>query len=117
GRYTRDTLGVDMYNREGKLVAEPLRGGKRMEFRKAPDARLHALDFDNPAHPYWRDDRLGIADERLTPLEAGQIVFNRDMLTRVDVPRPPPPAAELNGLIGEHGWPHNTLYILKKDGK
>lgn len=42
---------------------------------------------------------------------------------RLDLPvaeplaeRPSPPPSELTGLIGEYGWPHNTLYVFERQG-
>jgi CubicO group peptidase (beta-lactamase class C family)/D-alanyl-D-alanine dipeptidase len=31
--------------------------------------------------------------------------------------RPAPPPEPWNGLIGEYGWDHNTLYVLERDGR
>jgi CubicO group peptidase (beta-lactamase class C family)/D-alanyl-D-alanine dipeptidase len=62
------------------------------------------------------DDRLAIGP-RLVPLDSARIVFRTDTLVRVPVPRPTAPPARWDGLIGEYGWDHNTLYILEKNGK
>ncbi len=37
--------------------------------------------------------------------------------TRRDTSPPPPVPAKWQGLIGEYGWDHNTLYILEDHGK
>ncbi|MCA9738330.1 MAG: M15 family metallopeptidase [Gemmatimonadetes bacterium] len=39
------------------------------------------------------------------------------MLRRTQRPLPPPPPARWEGLIGEYGWDHNTLYVLEQDGQ
>jgi len=62
------------------------------------------------------DDRLAIG-LRLLPLDAYRVVFRSDTLIRVPVPRPASPPARWDGLIGEYGWDHNTLYILEKNGR
>lgn len=53
-----------------------------------------------------------------TKLELGedQVVLRGDTLAREAVARPSAPPTRWEGLIGEYGWDHNTLYILEKDG-
>jgi D-alanyl-D-alanine dipeptidase len=103
GRYMKGTKGVDLYNRTGKLFMMPIAGGMRAELRARG---AHMIS----------DDRLGYGTV-VIPLDAHRIVVGVDTLARVDVPKPPPAPAEFASLIGEYGWPHNTLYILEKDGK
>jgi D-alanyl-D-alanine dipeptidase len=46
------------------------------------------------------------------------IVLGRDTLRRADFKAAPAaPPARWQGLIGEYGWDHNTLYILEREGK
>jgi D-alanyl-D-alanine dipeptidase len=103
GRYLKGTRGIDLLNREGKLIMLPLAGGVRAEMRPLGEYLLS-------------DDRLSYGD-MLMPIDETHMVAGSDTLARVDVPKPAPAPAEMSGLIGEYGWPHNTLYILEQDGK
>jgi len=62
------------------------------------------------------DDRRAFGG-RVLPLDSLRIVIGRDTLLRVPAARPAPPPERWNGVIGEYGWDHNTLYILEKDGR
>jgi CubicO group peptidase (beta-lactamase class C family)/D-alanyl-D-alanine dipeptidase len=61
-------------------------------------------------------DDATVYGPRLIPLDGG-VVVGSDTLARVIPPRPPAPPARWEGLIGEYGWDHNTLYVLERDGR
>lgn len=52
----------------------------------------------------------------MLPVDGG-IEVDGEALERVPDRRPEPPPARWQGLIGEYGWDHNTLYILEQDGR
>ncbi len=58
-------------------------------------------------------------EEEAGPEEAGPIeslrIGEREF-RRVPDPRPPPPPAEFNPLLGEYGWDHNILFVFERDG-
>jgi CubicO group peptidase (beta-lactamase class C family)/D-alanyl-D-alanine dipeptidase len=103
GRYVKGRSGIDLYNRAGKLFMMPMDGGMRAELRAQGDYMIS-------------DDRLGYGII-VRPLDDRRILVGVDTLARVTVPKPPPAPPEFASVIGEYGWPHNTLYILEKDGK
>lgn len=62
------------------------------------------------------DGKLGFGT-RIGIIENG-IVVAGDTLRRVEAIDPPPPSPERwNGLIGEYGWPFNTLYVMERNGR
>ena len=61
------------------------------------------------------DGRLGYG-VRITPLPDA-IVVGGDTLHRISTRRPGPAPRRWQGLIGEYGWDHNTLYIFEKEGR
>jgi len=102
GRYDEGAKAIDFREFSGKLYSLPLRGGKRIELRKAGDELI-------------TDGKLGYGT-RIVPESTGVRIGDVD-LKRVPVPKPAPAPERFRGLIGEYGWDHNTLYILEKDGK
>jgi CubicO group peptidase (beta-lactamase class C family)/D-alanyl-D-alanine dipeptidase len=50
-------------------------------------------------------------------LRRNAITVDRDLYRRIRISRPAPIPTEWEGLIGEYGWDHNTLYILERDGR
>ena len=51
-------------------------------------------------------------------LSGNRLIFGADTLTRAPRPSlPADPPARWQGLIGEYGWDHNTLFIGERDGK
>lgn len=62
------------------------------------------------------DDCFGYGVE-LTPKGSSAVSYFDTTYNRL--PHEPPPAIpdRWEGLIGEYGWDHNTLYILEKDGQ
>jgi len=49
--------------------------------------------------------------------DASWVELDGRRFTRAQWRRPPPPNAELAGLIGEYGWDYNVLRIYERDGK
>jgi D-alanyl-D-alanine dipeptidase len=95
--------GIELLDRYGRLYLSPLRGGFRTELRARTDTLV-------------ADDRLTYGLRVLRAPDA--LVLGSDTLRRVADGGPPAnPAAPWNGLIGEYGWDHNTLYILERDYK
>ena len=47
----------------------------------------------------------------------GSLQIGDEQFRRVEDPSPAPSPARWNGLIGEYGWDHNTLYILEDRGQ
>lgn len=102
GRYGEGAKAIDLIEFSGKLYYLPLRGGERIELRKAGDALI-------------TDDKLGYG-ARIVP-EGDGVLAGGDHLRRISLPKPPSAPERFRGLIGEYGWDHNTLYILERDGK
>jgi CubicO group peptidase (beta-lactamase class C family)/D-alanyl-D-alanine dipeptidase len=102
GRYAKDSKGLDLIARDGKLFAMPLRGGFRAELRTLGDTLI-------------TDDRLEYGP-KVMPQGEG-LLAGKDTLERVDVQRPQPSPERWAGLIGEYGWDYDVLYILEKEGK
>jgi serine beta-lactamase-like protein LACTB len=102
GHYRSGNKTLDLSERDGRLFLWPGRGGFRVELR--------ALGGD-----LFVDDRLGY-NPRIEEKD-GKLHIGKDTYERVEVSLPAAPPAKWQGLIGEYGWDHNTLYILEKDGK
>jgi CubicO group peptidase (beta-lactamase class C family)/D-alanyl-D-alanine dipeptidase len=102
GHYRSGDKVVDLIELGGKLWLLPARGELRLELRTQGDTLV-------------TDDCLGFGLE-VQP-KGDRLVIGKDSYERVAVPRPEPPPARWDGLIGEYGWDHDTLYILEKDGK
>jgi D-alanyl-D-alanine dipeptidase len=108
GRYTRTADGASRFGpRTLRLVA-----------------RDRELLLINPAVYVLRSfaDTLVVDDRaarglRLLPLAGGRLVAGDDTLVRAAEERPEPSPARWNGLIGEYGWDHNTLYVFEREGR
>jgi CubicO group peptidase (beta-lactamase class C family)/D-alanyl-D-alanine dipeptidase len=102
GHYNTGDGAAELSARGDKLFLFPARGGFRLELR----TRGKELVADDP---------LGFG-ARVVPgvnaiaLEGLPIGRNAERL-------PDPPPSRWDGLIGEYGWDHNTLYILEREGK
>jgi CubicO group peptidase (beta-lactamase class C family)/D-alanyl-D-alanine dipeptidase len=101
GHYARGDESVELTAREGRLYLT------RRDFQMRLGARGDTLVVDDVLS-------YGL---RVLPLDGGRIVVGRDTLAWVPVPKPQPTAARWQGLVGEYGWEHNTLYIREKDGR
>ena len=102
GRYGEGATAVDLIERTGRLYDLPLRGGERIELRKAGNELI-------------TDDKLGYGT-RIVP-EGDGVLAGADHLRRNSLSEPPAAPEDFRGLIGEYGWDHNTLYILERDRK
>ena len=100
GRYGQGPEGVELTVRDSALYMT------RRGFRVGLGSRGDTL---------IADDVLAYGT-RVLPLD-GRIVVGGDTLERVSVAKPQPAPQPWQGLIGEYGWDHNTLYILEKDGR
>jgi CubicO group peptidase (beta-lactamase class C family)/D-alanyl-D-alanine dipeptidase len=103
GRYVNGERSLDIHELFGKAIATPGRGGMRIEL-KVDGTKLRGDDAMN-----W-----GPVLERV---EGGLKLGDRVYPKQAPSPAPAAPPAKWNGLIGEYGWDHNTLFILERDGK
>jgi CubicO group peptidase (beta-lactamase class C family)/D-alanyl-D-alanine dipeptidase len=101
GRYGTGTGAVDLFDEEGELYLLSTRGGSQLRLRK--------LGAD-----LITDSRLAYGLKITRMNEAVEI--RKKVLHRVAIPRPKPAPAQWKGLIGEYGWPYDTLYIIEKNG-
>jgi serine beta-lactamase-like protein LACTB len=102
GRYQAGEKVFDLTERAGKLRILPRRGGGWLEVRKLGDNLIIDDCLD-------RGTVLKVEGENLR--------INDDVYRRIPVVKPEPPPAKWEGLIGEYGWDHNTLFIFEKDAK
>jgi D-alanyl-D-alanine dipeptidase len=100
GRYRSGEQTVELEARAGRLFYRP--GDFRFELR--------ALGGELVV-----DDVLGYG-ARIRPLERG-IQVNGIRYEPLADAAPDVPPQRFNGLIGEYGWDHNTLYILEDRGR
>jgi CubicO group peptidase (beta-lactamase class C family)/D-alanyl-D-alanine dipeptidase len=103
GRYTIGDAGIDLLEWGGGLYGLLTRGGIAFELGSRGDS----LVVD------------GVLDQggSILPLEDEKLLIGRDTVTLSVVDRPAPVPERWEGLIGEYGWDHNTLFILEKDGQ
>lgn len=102
GKYLKDAIGFELKEAGGRLTFLPILGGFRARVRSLGEALV--VDDALASGP-----RLAVDGDTLT---IGRLRFSR-----VAEDGPPPPAqGRWEGLIGEYGWDHNTLYILEKHG-
>ena len=52
-----------------------------------------------------------------TPLSSNSIAWGEQLFVKDPNPRPPPLPVRWEGLIGEYGWDHNTLYLYEDLGR
>jgi CubicO group peptidase (beta-lactamase class C family)/D-alanyl-D-alanine dipeptidase len=100
GRYRVGDNTIEVEARDGRLFYRP--GDFRFELR--------ALGGELVA-----DDVLGYGT-KIRALVDGIEVGGKRYEPLAD-PRPEPPPQRWQGLIGEYGWDHNTLYILEDRGQ
>lgn len=101
GRYVNGKRMIELAERGGKLWATLTPPGLRVQVRQLGEA----IVTDDPQHQ-------GL---RLLPEKDGLRV-DKDIFRRTHAVPPKPLPKKWEGLIGEYGWDHNTLYILEKDG-
>jgi D-alanyl-D-alanine dipeptidase/CubicO group peptidase (beta-lactamase class C family) len=63
------------------------------------------------------DDLAVSGDEVQFDPKARSITFRGATYQRANWERPPEPAEDLAGLIGEYGWAHNILRVYERDGE
>lgn len=102
GRYGAASDGVDLIGKGGQLFLLPLAGGNELRLRQLGAGLI-------------TDGRLGYG-LKVEPLKDA-IKIDGKVLRRISASKPKPAAGEWKGLIGEYGWPYDTLYILEKDGR
>jgi CubicO group peptidase (beta-lactamase class C family)/D-alanyl-D-alanine dipeptidase len=100
GRYAAGDKQVEIEARDGRLFYRP--GDFRFELR-AINGNLIV------------DDVLGYG-AKIRPVDGG-IEINGQLCKTVPDAKPDPPPQRWQGLIGEYGWDHNTLYILEDRGQ
>jgi len=99
GRYVKDDLIVDLFERNGTLYFH----GRttRVALRRLGDTLI-------------TDDLISFGT-RLLPV-GNSIVIGGDTLHRTVWQKPDPIPQHWKGLIGEYGWDHNVLYIHERNG-
>jgi CubicO group peptidase (beta-lactamase class C family)/D-alanyl-D-alanine dipeptidase len=102
GRYGEGEPAVELTAHDGKLFLTPSRGGFRLELRSRGDELL-------------TDDPLGFGT-RVVPGK-GSITVDKTELAAIPDRKPESCPKHWEGLIGEYGWDHNTLFILERDGR
>ncbi|MFN7936761.1 MAG: serine hydrolase [Bryobacteraceae bacterium] len=91
GRYGEGEDAVDLVARGKRLYRLPVRGGSRVELRRAGGELI-------------TDDLLGFGERP-------------KLGARQPLPRPAGASGELRKHVGEYGWDHNQLYVLEQEGR
>jgi len=99
GKYANKDYGVRFFERGERLLMQ---------------GRTTTLAVRQHGNTLIVDDKLARGLSVL-PIHNG-VVVGRDTLLRVSDPRPASIPDRWQGLIGEYGWDHNTLYIHERDG-
>ncbi|MFN8571552.1 MAG: serine hydrolase [Gemmatimonadaceae bacterium] len=106
GRYGTGEEAFDIVRRDSTLSLRRDRGGHWTRLRLLSGDTLDA------------DDVLAFGGSPLRVVDDGRIVRGADTLRRQPKgPLPADPPLPWQGLIGEYGWDHNTLYVLEKGGR
>jgi len=107
-----------------KRLAGHFRGPKREVELFELAGRLYLWHGSSRGELRQRGDGTLVVDDRheqgtvVEALSEDRLKIGDEMLERVQVDGPPPaPLERWNGLIGEYGPDHNTLYILERNGK
>lgn len=95
------TAPSDSPSTEAQLVFQSSAGGMRGELRLRGDTLV-------------RDDRLGFGTRLVR--RGDTLVTEGRRFVKVASPKPAPPSAALQKLVGEYGWDHDVLYILEERG-
>jgi CubicO group peptidase (beta-lactamase class C family)/D-alanyl-D-alanine dipeptidase len=102
GRYQKGDVTVDLIERGGVLRLARSDSDALLVLKGQGDALV-------------TDDATGMG---LALLADGQkVTIGEDAYERVPRARPLPPPSKWEGLIGEYGFDHNTLFILEQDGR
>jgi len=102
GRYRKSDSTVDLIDRGDALFLARSRADTRLRLKAVGGA----LVTDDP-------NGMGFtisADPR-------RVTIGNDVYDRVPDERPATLPKKWEGLVGEYGWDHNTLYIYEQDGK
>jgi CubicO group peptidase (beta-lactamase class C family)/D-alanyl-D-alanine dipeptidase len=100
GRYVHDQQQIDLLARNGKLMTS------RREF---------LVELKSLGDTLIVDDRIAYG-AKIFPA-GDNIRIDNDTFFPTPMAKPKPAPERWEGLIGEYGWDHNTLYILEKDGQ
>ncbi|MEO8881226.1 MAG: M15 family metallopeptidase, partial [Gemmatimonadaceae bacterium] len=95
------TAPSDTPSTEAQLVFQSSTGGMRGELRLRGDTLV-------------RDDRLGFGTRLVR--RGDTLVTEGRRFVKVASPKPAPPSAALQKLVGEYGWNYDVLYILEERG-
>lgn len=104
GRYRNGERFLDLTELAGKAYLTGDRGGYRIQVQKS-GADIISDDILSWGAKFTRDG------DKLT---RNKLTYTKEKPTEQPPTAPP---AKWDGLIGEYGWDHNTLYILERNGK
>ena len=102
GRYGTGDDALDIAYLDGHLTMLKAAGGEQWELRKLGDDLIV-------------DGTTGYG-MKITPVTDG-IRIESKTLPKVPTSKPADISAKWQGLIGEYGWDHDTLYVFEKDGR
>jgi CubicO group peptidase (beta-lactamase class C family)/D-alanyl-D-alanine dipeptidase len=102
GRYALGDRSFDLWARDTMLVLESHRGNVRMSLRASGDTLV-------------ADGALAIGP-RFVPISNGRLIAGTDTFTRLPDAIPAAAPERWRHLIGDYGWPFNTLHVLEKNG-
>ena len=105
-----------------QALAGSYHSGEEIVDLEARDGRLYAF-YANERNRLMQFGDTLLLDDRLSyghsflPQADGSLLIDGTRFQRRPEMLPPPPPPRWEGLIGEYGWDHNTLYILEKHGR
>ncbi|MCB0259727.1 MAG: serine hydrolase, partial [Calditrichaeota bacterium] len=105
-----------------QTLAGSYHSGEEIVDLEARDGRLYAF-YANERNRLMQFGDTLLLDDRLSyghsflPQADGSLLIDGVRFQRRPEMLPPPPPPRWEGLIGEYGWDHNTLYILEKHGR
>ena len=102
GRYALADRSFDLWARDTTLVLESHRGNVRLSLRASGDTLV-------------ADGALAIGP-RFVPIPNGRLVAGTDTFARLPDAIPAAAPERWRPLIGDYGWPFNTLHVLEKNG-
>lgn len=102
GLYCHDSGNLELEEQLGKLYIWPPHNGTRLEIRKLGKKLIV-------------DDAMSTRQD--IKITEKKVVFRGKEYVRKELTKPSACPKKWQGLIGEYGWDHNTLYILEKDNQ
>jgi D-alanyl-D-alanine dipeptidase len=102
GHFFSDRRRFEVREREGELLLVPA-GGVPVRLRSSG--------------PNLVVDDVREFGNSFTPLSPTSIAWGEQLFVKDPPPMPGPPPPEWQGLIGEYGWDHNTLYLYEDLGR